>query len=110
MKKYYYDCLIKALYMMKEFGVEFEIENEDFEDDDDGFTEPYFDFRLWDIESPECINSLLDFFNSNEGVYVQSGSDHIFEPRDWDLKNEQTGEIIMRDGKHFFMPKLELNK
>ena len=79
MNKYYYDCPIKALYMMKEFGVEFEIENEDFEDQDDGFTEPYFDFRLWEIESLsslECINSLLDVlvfsFDSNKRIYVQS--------------------------------------
>ena len=28
-KKYYYDCPIQALYMMKEFGVEFFIKDDD---------------------------------------------------------------------------------
>lgn len=136
MTRYYYTCPIKALYMMKEFGVEFEIENEDFEDEDDGFTEPYFDYRLWEIESPETINSLLDVLDCNGKIYVQSGNEHIFEPKEgdigiernlhsvdtcyfggkyWAYENEerrstphqQRVKIILREGKQFFMPEVE---
>lgn len=131
MPRYYYTCPIKALYMMKEFGVEFEIENEDFEDEDDGFTEPYFDFRLWEIESPETINTLLDILEGGGRIYVQYESRHIFEPKTNDifsykmfgmvttyiLPENQDGKewakevseikIIMRDDKEFFMPEVE---
>lgn len=108
---------------MKEFGVEFEIENEDFEDDDDGFTEPYFDYRLWEIESPETISSLLDVLDCNGRIYVQSGNNHIFEPKEGDLAlldkkepcfaykhsliHKDRMSIIVRDNKQFFMPEVQ---
>ena len=121
--------------MMKWFGVEFEIENEDFEDDNDGFTEPYFDYRLWEIESPETISSLLDVLDCNGRIYVQNRNNHIFEPKEGDFGVSSTGvlqtiydsedgwvstvnharsgsiensKIIMRDSKLFFMPEMEV--
>lgn len=136
MTRYYYTCPIKVLYMMKNFGVEFEIPNEDFEDNDDGFAEPYFDFRLWEIESPETINTLLDVLDCGGRIYVALESEAIFEPKEgdigiernlhsvdtcyfggkyWAYENEerrstphqQRVKIILREGKQFFMPEVE---
>lgn len=46
--------------------------------------------------------------DKDTNYYVAKESEHIFvESRNWDLKNENTNEIIMRDGKHFFMPEVE---
>lgn len=108
MTRYYYTCPIKALYMMKEFGVEFEIENEDFEDDDDGFAEPYFDYRLWEIESPETISSLLDVLDCNGRIYIQSESEHIFKPKERDLAKEvdgdNCGELMVLEGHGLAIP------
>lgn len=117
MKKYYYECPIKALYMYKEFGVDVYLK-----------LEIIAKANLTTRESEKTTNKylyepLLAFINDewgfeevckivNAGVKIVVGdkSNRIFEPKDWDLKNEQTNEIIMRDGKHFFMPKVELNK
>lgn len=131
MPRYYYTCPIKVLHMMKSFGVEFEVPNEDFEDNDDGFAEPYFDFRLWEIEGPETINTLLDMLEDGGRIYVKYESRHIFEPKTNDifgykmfgkvatyiLPENQDGKewakeaseikIIMRDNKQFFMPEVE---
>lgn len=136
MTRYYYTCPIKALYMIKEFGVEFEIVNEDEEDEDEA--QPYFDFRCWEIESPETINTLLDVLDCGGRIYVKYESAYIFEPKEGDigfcnLDNiyggtriapisfdlggwKATGhmwevaknpKIIFRDNKQFFMPEVE---
>lgn len=85
MPKYYYTDPIKVLHMMKNFGAEFEIPNEDFDDQDDGFAEPYFDFRLLEIESPETINTLLDMLENGGRIYVKKESEFIFEPKKADF-------------------------
>ena len=96
MKKYYYECPIQALYMNKEFGVEFV----DCIDD-------YIDFFNYWITYADDIKKSREVFESFCcEISVSEESNHIFEPKDWDLTNEQPGEIIMRDGKHFFMPKV----
>lgn len=109
---------------MKEFGIELEIQNEDFDDKDDGFTGPYFDFRLWEIESPETINALLDILDSNGRIYVQSLSKSIFEPEEgdlaivgdwgaWFLRDDiirqgfSNIQILKRANKQFFRPEVE---
>jgi len=122
-KRYYYNCPIKVLYMMKNFGVEFECPNEDFEDQDDGFTEPYFDFLLWEIEQPETINTLLDMLEDGSRIYVKQNSESIFNIKCGDLclldgrepifafpqakPHLKRMKTIQRDGKQFFMPEVE---
>ena len=127
-KKYYYDCLIQALYMMKEFDVKFFIKDDDGDD---------YDFTEWYLNS----QNVLELFTELEAfpcrIYVKSESEHIFEPKEGDLGqmkaegarfivkyNESSKEwkewhcggyysdkngsdIIMRDGKQFFNPKEE---
>ena len=127
-KKYYYDCLIQALYMMKEFDVKFFIKDDDGDD---------YDFTEWYLNS----QNVLELFTELEAfpcrIYVKSESEHIFEPKDGDLgqmkaegarffvkyneslkewkewhcggyySDKNGSEIIYRNGKHFFNPKEE---
>lgn len=93
-KRLYFTCPIKALYMMKEFGVEFECQHENFDDKDDGFTEPYFDFRFLEIEQPETIGTLLDYIDNLGRIYVAAESESIFEPQEDDI-----GLLIKKWGK-----------
>ncbi len=127
-KKYYYDCLIQALYMMKEFDVKFFIKDDDGDD---------YDFTEWYLNS----QNVLELFTELEAfpcrIYVKSESEHIFEPKDGDLgqmkaegarffvkyneslkewkewhcggyySDKNGSDIIYRNGKHFFNPKEE---
>jgi hypothetical protein len=111
-KRYYYTCPIKALYMMKEFGVEFDIKG---------------------------INNFVAYMkNPVDGarINVATKSQKIFKPRNYDLAGftrddgistiaqydeakkafingsfrilkKYNPEIIMRDNKQFFMPEVE---
>lgn len=106
MKKYYYDCPLKALYMNKEFGVKL------CEAHGANHADKYYQLDTQTI--CELITGSFEDFRGIEQIYVSEESNHIFEPKDWDdesseyaiLKNGQISEIIMRDGKHFFMPKV----
>lgn len=113
MTKYYYDCPLQALYMNKEFGVnvylEFQIimeanlsTGETIRPTNQYNYEPLLDF----INNGWGFEEVCKIVNEGAKIIVSKESNHIFEPKDWDLKNDQTGEIIMRDGKHFFMPKV----
>ena len=123
-KKYYYDCLIQALYMNKEFGVKF-------------YTAFKSDFLDKELGFCADIRGIYNVLSSDNKIYVEPESEHIFEPKDGDLGqmkavgarfivkyNESSKEwkewhyggyyskkngsdIIMRDGKHFFNPKEE---
>lgn len=127
-KKYYYDCPIKALYMNKEFGVDFFIKDDDGDD---------YNFTEWYLNS----QNVLELFTELEAfpcrIYVKSESEHIFEPKEGDLgqmkavgarffvkyneslkewkewhcggyySDKNGSDIIYRDGKHFFNPKEE---
>jgi hypothetical protein len=106
-KKYYYTCPIKALYMMKEFGVEYDFENEE------GL------IRI--IKTPEIRRD-----NFMRKIYVAKESEHIFEPKKGDkdenglffdgkhwtdgisyaISSEQS-KTSFRFGKQFFMPEVE---
>jgi hypothetical protein len=112
--KYYYDCVLKALYMHKEFAInvflQFEIiakanlTTREFQNPSNEYEyEPLLDF-INDESSFEQVSEYVN--NCNIKIIVSKKDNHIFEPRDWDLKNDETNEIIMRGGKHFFMPKL----
>ena len=129
-KKYYYDCPIQALYMMKEFGVNLKCENES--------SSYYYSFgkAMLDHIRREVLKDTT--WEKNLGkIYVAPESEHIFEPKDGDLgqmkaegarffvkynesskewkewhgggyySNKNGSDIIMRDGKNFFNPKEE---
>ena len=128
-KKYYYDCWIQALYMMREFNVEFYTKG--FLDIESDFLEEELGFH---VNIRDIYGKLA---NDNTKIYVAPKSEHIFEPKEGDLGqmkaegarffvkyNESSKEwkewhcggyysdkngsdIIMRDGKHFFNPKEE---
>jgi len=116
-KGYYYTCPIKALYMMKEFGVKYDFENEE------GL------IRI--IKIPEIRRD-----NFMRKIYVATKSQEIFKPRNYDLSGftrddgistigqydeakkafingnfrilkKYNPKIIMRDNKQFFMPEVE---
>lgn len=121
MKKYFYSDPIKALYMMKEFGVKCEANCDELEES--------YDFDGWGVDV-ETISDLLEIFAENypEEIFVKTECKSIFEPKKGDQGRYQTRlgvsyvhfngeqwvghavnvkeklEIIMRDGKHFFMP------
>ena len=128
-KKYYYDCPIQALYMNKEFGVQFYISyKNDFSDKKLSF---YVDIKnIYNV-----LIQLLGICNIYK-IYVAPESEHIFEPEEGDLGIErnlhtlepcffggtywfydndyleikphpQKVDIIYRNGKNFFMPKEE---
>lgn len=129
-KKYYYDCPIQALYMNKEFGVQFYISyKNDFSDKKLSF---YVDIKnIYNV-----LIQLLGICNIYK-IYVAPESEHIFEPKDGDIgqmkavgarffvkyregskewkewpgggyySDKNGSDIIYRDGKNFFMPKEE---
>lgn len=105
MKKYYYECALQALYMQNEFGVKLFLNDAD--NDDYDFNDYIIEFDYYGYKSQVDISGLRYLLEKSfTDIFVSVESNHIFEPKDWDLKNDQTGEIIMRDGKHFFMPKV----
>ena len=109
-KKYYYTDAIVALYMMKEFGVKYDFENEE--------------SLIRIIKTPE--NRRDNFMRK---IYVGKESEHIFESKEGDLAhydlNGGSGvyqftnkpirwaegvtniQIIRRDNKQFLMPEVE---
>lgn len=127
--KYYYDCPIQALYMMREFDVEF-------------FTKGHLNIEsdFLEMELGYHLN-IRDIYgklaNDHTKIYVASESEHIFEPKEGDLgqmkaegarffvkyserskewkewhgggyySDKNGSDIIYRDGKHFFNPKEE---
>ena len=119
----YYDCLIKALYMNKEFGVKF-------------YTAFKSDFLDKELGFCADIRGIYNVLSSDNKIYVEPESEHIFEPKEgdfgiernlhtiepcyfsgtyWFYENErvktnphqQRVNIIYRNGKHFFNPKEE---
>ena len=120
-KRYYYDCPIKALYMMKEFGVKFECK------DTNG---DVYDFQEWYLNSNNISELSLELENFPISIYVKKESEHIFKPKKGDEgrwlrpigahyanhNGEQwvsagiepnPPEIIIVDNKHFFSPEVE---
>lgn len=111
MARLYYTCPIKALYMIKEFGVELEFPDEDGD---------LFNFKHCGINGESVSEFLEGVDGYPEKIYVAKDSEHIFEPKDYDLRNDvdwnsknytknlnSNCKIIMRDDKHFFMPEVE---
>jgi hypothetical protein len=121
-KRYYYTCPIKALYMMKEFGVKFS------EAHGANHADRYY--QIDEAQLCDFITQAIEDFRGIEQIYVAKESEHIFEPKKRDEgrwarpvgahyanhNGEQwvsagiepnPPEIIMRDNKQFFMPEVE---
>ena len=128
-KKYYYTCPIQALYMNKEFGVNFSEAH--------GANHADKFFQINETQLCDFATKAIEDFRGIEQIYVAPESEHIFEPKEGDLGqmkavgarfivkyNESSKEwkewhcggyysdkngsdIIMRDGKQFFNPKEE---
>ena len=120
--RYYFTCPIKALYMMKEFGVKFECKDANGE---------FYDFQEWFLNSNNISELSLELENFPISIYVKKESEHIFEPKDDDLilhsspdsdddayklwksdigsvwLKKYFSKTIMRDNKQFFMPEVE---
>jgi len=96
MPKYYYTCPIKTLYMMKEFGVNFDIGN--------GAFRGYYNWENLSQFENDCLKYGQDF----DRFDVAEESEHIFEPEKGDEERQSKGletpQIIMRDNKPFFIP------
>ena len=117
--RYYFDDPIQALWMFQTFKANF-----------------YFQTRDGDVEfNPQeyadNVDSWIDGYNGRTKIYVAPESEHIFEPENNDvgfliqtgmtkiynylgckwlnnwLKEGDKPQIIMRDNKHFFNPKIE---
>lgn len=136
-KRLYFTCRIKALYMMKEFGVKFEWRQKVKCSEYDIFHE----YKVGDLISDE-----LKYGKISDAIYVAIESEHIFEPEEGDIglltekwsrgeeyyiverkhwgslnlkhnykwfkgKEEvcttKKVEITMRDNTQFFMPEVE---
>lgn len=101
-KRLYYICPIKALYMMKEFGVKFV--------DEVGYH--FEDWRV-DRDGINLITDLTRLFTTFPKVYVAKESEGIFKYRENDIvtgiidSSSKADPIIMRDNKHFFSPEIE---
>ena len=130
-KKYYYDCPIQALYMMREFDVKF-------------LHWIYPSIHKTEMELLPVgiyyLENIIPYFNYKYAFehrfIVAPESEHIFEPKEGDLGIErnlhtlepcffggtywfydndyleikphpQKVDIIYRNGKHFFNPKEE---
>ena len=124
-KKYYYNCPIKALYMMREFGVNFSEAH--------GTNHADKFFQINESELCDFATGVIEDFRGIEQIYVAPESEHIFEPKERDLgiyngdlwsfiagewcywnnfedrtKNyDFIKNIVERDNKHFFNPKEE---
>jgi hypothetical protein len=117
-KKYYYTCPIKALYMMKEFGVKFS------EAHGANHADRYY--QIDEAQLCDFITQAIEDFRGIEQIYVAKESEHIFEPKKGDkdenglffdgkhwtdgisyaISSEQS-KTSFRFGKQFFMPEVE---
>ena len=99
MPKYYYTCPIKALYMMKEFGVEFETYHQSKIDGRPFFFKKFNDMWVNNVNIDDGDGSvrLVDLLyckdesktRVNDKIYVSKESEHIFEPKEGDIGIER---------------------
>ena len=127
-KRYYYTDAIVALYMMKEFGVKFS------EAHGANHADRYY--QIDEAQLCDFITQAIEDFRGIEQIYVAKESEHIFEPKNYDLAGftrddgistiaqydaakkafingsfrilkKYNPKIIMRDNKQFFMIEVE---
>ena len=90
-QKHYFDCPTEALYMLTHFeGLEVEDEDENGE----RYVSADFDWKK--------LDSILFM---DDKIFIAAESNGIFEKREGDMCDPKTGDIIFRDGRHFFTPK-----
>lgn len=132
-KRLYFIDPIKALYMMREFGVKFECKNSDEEMQEYDLSEDdrFYPFESASLPQPEMICDIIDKFDDFRKIYVCKESESIFEPREDDpmihinkdsgnscytlqkrvvkgaIYFRSTNKIIMRNYKHFFSEEIE---
>lgn len=107
-KRLYFTCRIKALYMMKEFGVKFEWRQK-------VKCSEYDIFHDWGKTELYSRLNIIDDFISDEveygsdAIYVAIESEHIFQKTTRDIcqKIGDSCQIILRGDKQFFMPEVE---
>ena len=99
-KRLYFTCRIKALYMMKEFGVKFEWRQKVKCSEYDIFHEHTFE---------DLISDELEYGKISEAIYVAIESEHIFQKTTRDIcqKVGNSCQIILRGDKQFFEPEVE---
>ena len=120
--RYFFVCPIQALYMNKEFGVNFSEAH--------GANHADKFFEINETQLCDFATKAIEDFRGIEQIYVAPESEHIFEPKKgdegrWDRRvgahyanyngeqwvsagiEEKLPEIIYRNGKHFFNPKEE---
>ena len=111
-KRLYFTCPIKALYMMKEFGVKFECKSEEtvIIDEIEQEDPTFYDFADWGVDA-ESIADLLESFKNDypKKIYVAPESEHIFEKTTNDICQRvgNSCQIILREDKQFFEPEVE---
>ena len=86
-QRLYFTCPIKALYMMKEFGVKFECKYTTEEIAEHEPLHEFYDFNEAACES-NTIEDLLENLKNFRQVYVAPQSEDIFEPQEGDLDAE----------------------
>lgn len=89
MTKYYYDCPIQALYMIKEFGVQCYIESKIISSCNLSTGEIDKSERTIEIDFEEeyldqILGSYAEIKNLDSKIYVAKESEHIFEPKEGD--------------------------
>jgi len=97
MTRYYYTCPIKALYMMKEFGVELYIEGKQLSSCNLSTGEVDKNEKIIQIDfEEEYLDQILGSFgeirNLESKIYVKVGSGSIFEPKPYDLRIDNSGD------------------
>jgi hypothetical protein len=139
-KRYYYTDAIVALYMMKEFGVEFYVDRSDGISGLNSYNMRTADKTKVSLEEyfKENNNDIFLIIEDSQDLAftVTKESEHIFEPRNYDLAGftrddgistiaqydeakkafingsfrilkKYNPKIIMRDNKQFFYPEVE---
>lgn len=80
-KRLYFTCPIKALYMMKEFGVKFEWRQKVKASEYDIF----HDWGKTELHTGHTVDDFIDEVKWSNQIYVAVESEHIFEPKEGDL-------------------------
>ena len=106
-ERLYFTCPIKALYMMKEFGVEFYIEGKQLSSCNLSTGEVDKNEKTIQIDFEE--EYLDQIKNLESKIYVAAGSENIFKKTTSDIcQRIGSGcQIILREDKQFFMPEVE---
>lgn len=114
MTRYYYTCPIKALYMIKEFGVQFYIEVKQLSSCNLSTGEVDKNEKIIQMDfEEEYLDQILGSFeqikNLKSKIYVASGSEHIFQKTTSDICQivGNSCQIILRGDKQFFEPEVE---